>query len=238
MGDAMKFVVFIGVLAFSAPLSGQEAVSDWLPMAVGNRWTYEHSSRDGNVRDPRILRWQTEETIVGMRAMAEGTLVFRHIEVEGETPGSWLSRYGESHFLLRNSCLYFLDPSYSWNEQEQQLSPEFRASLVNGHAHPAFCFPLVTGKKFGVDLPGFVPSKVVGMGWGVGYTPPSVTEKAVRVEVHLFEADTTRLGFEKGVGITGVWDLHRGAYSEYRVKLLRFQPAAPVAAGSPHASGQ
>ncbi len=177
---------------------------------------------DGTSRDRHIIQWQTEETIVGTRVIPEGTLVLRHIEVIGDPSGSWLSRYGRSHYLIRNSCLYFLDTAYSWNEQEQQLTPEFRAKLLSGQATQNFCFPLTPGKRFGPDV---TPAKVVGIGIGKGFTPASVSDKAYQVDVHLFDADTTRFWFEKGVGITGEWDWHRGHYTEYRVKLLKFEPA-------------
>jgi hypothetical protein len=43
--------------------------------------------------------------------------------------------------------------------------------------------------------------------------------------VHLVYADETHLWFKQGVGITGMWDWHDGTYNEYRVRLIRFQPA-------------
>jgi hypothetical protein len=203
---------------------------------VGNRWTYEHETRDGAAKSPKVIRWKTQETIVGTLALPEGTVVLRHVEVEGESPGGWLTRYGESHYLIRNSCLYFLDKEYSWNEQDRQLSPEFRAKLRNGEIAPAFCFPMATGKSFGKDTPSGPPPKVVGQGRGSGFTPSSVSEKAFRIAVNLFTADTTRFWFEKGVGITGEWDLHHGTYSEYRVRLLQFQPAVSAADRTPRPS--
>jgi len=231
MGEVRKFLFVWSVVGFGLPLTAQD-VSSWFPLTVGNRWTYAHETLDGTTRAPRIMRWQTEETITGMLALAEGTVVFRYVNVQGETPGSWLSRYGQSHYLIRNSCLYFLDPKYSWNETERQLNPDYRERLLRGGELPAVCFPLSTGMKFGPTV-GILPSKVVGTGAGSGFTPPSVSEQAFRIEVHLFDADTTRLWFEKGVGFTGLWDWHKGSYSEYRVKLVKFEPAS---ATRPHSS--
>ncbi|HLK65195.1 MAG TPA: hypothetical protein VKU19_17260 [Bryobacteraceae bacterium] len=226
MGEVKRLGLLVCFLGLGAPLFAQDAVASWFPMTVGNHWVYEHEALDGTARSPRVVKWQTDESITGLLALAEGTVVLRYVQYEGETPGSWLSKYGESHYLIRNSCLYFLDGAYSWDAENRQLTPEFREKLLANQELPAFCFPLVAGKKFATELPaGFTPSKVVGTGRGSGFTPSSVSDQAFRVEIHLFAADTTRFWFEKGVGITGLWDWHNGSYSEYRVRLVKFEPA-------------
>ena len=235
MGELNKaaMVVCLCLLGVSAPLAAQDMTALWFPLAIGNHWTYEHSALDGSARSPHVVRWKTEETITGKLTIPEGTVVLRKVDVVGESTANWLSRFGSSHYLIHNSCLYFLDPSSSWNEQDRQLTADYRARLLNHQEVPAFCFPLVQGHKFPVDLhPAFTPSKVVGLGPGTGFTPASVSDKAYRVEMHLFDADRTAFWFEKGVGITGVWDWHNGHYGEYRVRLLEFRPAERVSADS------
>ncbi len=213
---ALIFIPFAQVFA-------QGTVADWFPAAVGNQWIYEHEVRDSPEDAPHIWRWQTVETITGTLTIPEGLVVLRHVDVNGDTPGGWLQTvYRQSNYLLRNDCLYFLD-NQIWNEQEQRLRPEFREQTLAG---PAFCFPLAVGKQYGKDSPpGWIPSRVVGMGPRDGYTPESVSRDAFNVVLHLFNADETHLWFEKGVGITGMWDWHNGTYDEYRVRLVRFQPA-------------
>jgi hypothetical protein len=220
----MKLVICV-LIFICAPASAQNTPSDWFPIAVGNQWVYEHEVRDTPADNPQIRRWQTVETITGTLTIPEGLVVLRRVEVKGATSGGWLeSVYAESNYLIRNNCLYFLD-NQIWNEHEQRLRPEYREQILAGDAEPQFCFPLTAGKQYGKDSqPGWVPSRVVGMGPRQGFTPESVSSAAFDVVVHLVYADETHLWFEKGVGITGMWDWHNGTYAEYRVRLVRFQP--------------
>ena len=196
------------------PLLAQDVSSSWYPVHAGNRWIYEHEYRYGSSRNPQVTRWQTVETISGTLAIPEGTVVLRDVKVEGDIPGGWLqSVYGESHYLLRNDCLYFLNGPQFWNDQQRNLQPQYRAQLLAGDVEPEFCFPLELGKTFGKDSPpGWVPSRVVGTG------------EAFDVLVHLFYADETHLWFKKGTGITALSDRHNGTYGEYRIRLVRFEP--------------
>jgi hypothetical protein len=195
----MKAVVPVSILLLSAQVFAQGVVSDWLPMDVGNQWIYEHESRSSPRSNPYVTRWQTVETITGTLTVPEGMVVLRHVEVNGNSPGGWLqSVYGESNYLIRNDCLYFLNPQ-TWDQQGQALRPEYWAQILAGNADPEFCFPLAVGKAFGKDeLPGWVPSRVVGMGRSGRFTPDSVSAKAFDVLVHLVYADETHLWFEKG----------------------------------------
>lgn len=219
-----KFVLCAWCLIVCAEGWAQDKVSGWLPMDVGNQWVYEHEVRDIPRSNPHVSRWQTVETITGKLEIPEGTVVLRRVEVQGRPAGGWLdSVYGESHYLIRNGCLHFLHDQI-WDENEKRLRSAYREQLLAGDTDPEFCFPLMVGKAYGKDSsPGWVPSRVVGMGPRQGFTPASVSKDAFDVLVHLFYADETHLWFEKGVGITGMWDWHNGTYDEYRVRLLRFQ---------------
>jgi len=222
----MKTALPVYILLLSAQMFAQGAESDWFPMDIGNQWVYEHESRGVPASNPHVTRWQTAETITGTLRIPEGLVVLRHVEMNGDTSGGWLqSVYGESNYLVRNDCLYFLNPQ-TWNDEEHAVRPNYRAQILAGNADPEFCFPLAVGKAFGKDqTPGWVPSRVVGMGLSGRFAPASVSAKAFDVVVHLVYADETHLWFEKGVGITGMWDWHNGTYDEYRVRLLRFLPA-------------
>jgi len=228
----MKSRLFAWILISWAPVFAQGVASAWFPMDIGNQWIYEHESRGGSSKNPLITRWQSVETTTGAVAIPEGTVVLRHVQVSGDASSGWIeSVFGRSNFLIRKDCLYFLNPAFSWNEQEERLRPEYAAKLLAGDVEPEFCFPLSAGKSFGRDSPpGWVPSRVVGQGRGQRFAPASVSSKAFDVRVHVVYADETHLWFEKGVGITGEWDWHNGTYLEYRVRLVRFQPASSRAA--------
>jgi hypothetical protein len=203
-------------------LFAQGVSSEWFPTTVGNQWIYEHEERSAY----ETKRWQTIETIVGALSIPEGLVLLRSVEVIGDSPGPY-PLLGESHYLIRNNCLYFLWDQL-WNGEDRQLRPEFRKQLLAGDAEPVFCFPLAIGKQYGKDKPpGWVSARVVGMGPRQGFTPDSVSKNAFDVVVNLVSANETHFWFEKGVGIVGIWDLHHGTYMETRIKLLQFQPASP-----------
>ena len=230
---------FAWIAILCAPLAAQDAALEWFPAAKGNQWIYEHEDREGSPERPLIRRWQTTETVTGMLPIPEGSIVLRRVQVQGETPGGWLEAvYGGSHYLLRQGCLYFLDLHDSWDEQTRSLRPEYRTNLLAGNVEPEFCFPLAPGKTYGKDAPpGWSPARVVGMGMahgfalmppGDGWTPGApprdlaISDRSFDVLLHRFTPDETHFWFEKGVGITGEWDLHHGTYLEYRVRLLRY----------------
>lgn len=194
-------------------------------MEVGDKWTYEHEYREGSAKKPHVMRWQTAESVTGTLTIPEGTVVLREVVVQGDRPGGWLDTvYGESNYLIRHDCLYFLNPQDSWDEQRHGLRPRYRARLLAGDVEPEFCFPLAVGKAFGKDsFPGWIPARVVGTGASHGLARDAVSERAFDVVVHIVLADETHLWFEKGVGITGEWDWHNGTYEEYRVRLLRYR---------------
>jgi hypothetical protein len=128
-------------------LFAQGAVSDWFPTAVGSRWIYEHEMRDAS----GTRRWQTIETITGTLSIPEGLVLLRSVEVKGKSPGP-APLLGESHYLIRNDCLYFLGDQL-WNGADRQLRPEYRKQLLAGDAEPTFCFPLTVGKRYRKEAP-------------------------------------------------------------------------------------
>jgi hypothetical protein len=225
----MKTMLAGCILAICTQAFAQSVTAEWFPMDVGNQWVYARESRGAPAKNPHVVRWQTVETITGLLAIPEGTVVLRRVEVKGDPPGGWLQTvFGESNFLIRNDCLYFLNPQ-TWNERDRSLRPEYRAQLLAGDDEPEFCFPLSVGKTFGKDaLPGWMPSRVVGRGRNYAFAPASVSDKTFDVVMHIASGDETHLWFEKGVGITGMWDWHHGTYDEYRVRLVRFRRASAM----------
>jgi len=208
---------------YCSQLLGQEQVASWLPLDVGNRWTYEHEVLSGTAAGPEIVRWTTDETIVGLVHAVEGTVVRRRIVFNGHPDTSWLAGYGESSYLIRANCIYLV-PESDWDSGAQQLRPKFRDRLLNGQESPMLCFPLTIDKEWGSPDLG-TGWHVVGFGRGDKFAPPSVKEQAFHIVSNYFTSgDTMHIWFQRGIGITGEWAWHNGTYFELRVRLLSFEP--------------
>jgi hypothetical protein len=85
--------IFFTLIFVSGVVCAQDAVAKWLPIHVGDKWTYEHTTRDehGEGRaHPEIYAWKTDETIVSSWPVPEGTLVERQVRViEGSLADGW-----------------------------------------------------------------------------------------------------------------------------------------------------
>ena len=83
-------VISLGLtLALFAQTAPNDAVANWFPVHVGDRWIYSHETRDQNsemVGDVQISQWETEETTTGIWPVPEGTLVGRHVRISGGSP--------------------------------------------------------------------------------------------------------------------------------------------------------
>jgi hypothetical protein len=168
----------------------------------------------------------TSEQIVGSLRVPEGTVVLRHVNLEGQADESWLAHYGESHYLLRKNCLYFLDPRESWDEVHRQLRPPFRDNLRLGRIAPNFCFPLEAGNDWGDSRTDF-SWQVVGHGADVRLGPVRAAGRVWEIVSTRFSSgDTIHFWWEKGVGIVEERDIHNGTYIDLRVHMVHFEPAA------------
>jgi hypothetical protein len=81
---------------------------------------------------------------------------------------------------------------------------------------------------------------VVGKGAGRHFQAGLISNNSFDILTHIVLADETHLWFEKGVGLTGIWDWHNGTFFEYRKWLIQFTPASgthPNAPGQSTASG-
>src|SRR5580704_919954 len=71
-------------------VSAQSTISNWFPIHVGDKWVYEHTSRDDNGGGQAHLdihSWTTEEITIGSWTIPEGTVVGRQVRVtEGSPP--------------------------------------------------------------------------------------------------------------------------------------------------------
>lgn len=214
------------ILFFACCASAQDGVLSWFPLEIGNRWVYEHEVWGPSRDKATVTRWKTTEQIIGSVHVAEGTVILRQVNFEGQPDGSWLAGYGESHYLIRNSCLYFLNAREAWDEVQQQLRTQFRDNLLHGRISPNFCFPLEVGSKWGDSQAAF-SWLVLRQGADAQLAPMPMGEKAFDIVSTQFSSgDTMHFWFEKGVGIIAKRDLHNGTYFDLRVRMLRFEPAA------------
>jgi len=234
----------LACIAFAQPVA-QEAVATWFPVHAGDKWIYSHERRD-DVGDAlyrdgrmvggslRISRWETEETVTGAWTVPEGELVGKRVRVTGGSPPpEYRADAPDGAFFIRGNCLYASE--VEWDAVKHQLMPEFRDALLAGHLSADFCFPLAAGKTWGA--PHF-------MGWrapadakdwkvaGVEVRDRSApdqgnTFRVISIGPYLGAGMTAEIRFEKGVGIVREEDVHHGTVGEERVRLVRFEPAAP-----------
>src|ERR1700730_1644223 len=138
----------------------QDVAANWFPVHVGNKWLYEHETRDetGEGRDHlEIHSWKTEETIFGSWTIPEGTLVGRQVRV---IEGSLRKGYrvdSDPAYLIRRDCLYRLR-GVDWEPAARQLTPDFLKWLGDGEISADLCFPLAVHKKWGAPHWGVRPA--------------------------------------------------------------------------------
>lgn len=216
----------IALLSFVSSLSATD-VSAWYPLASGTVWVYEHESRQISPRGPEITRWTTVETVRASLAIPEGTVVTRNVEMsKGRPDGSWIGTRGEFDYLIRQSCIYFLDRQ-SWDGTVNQLRRDFHEYLLDGRVSPDLCFPLDIGKHWHAANTTEWAWSVLGRGCAqAAFCPESVSASDFHlVAPQASSGGTAHLWFREGVGITGQWYWHNGTYGELRVRLIRFQAA-------------
>src|SRR5580700_5990353 len=79
----------------------QDELPSWVPVHPGDTWIYQNESRGGS-------RWRTEETIVNLHGVSEGTIVVRRIRVLSGKAS--VAAPKERAWLIHGDCLYDLDP--------------------------------------------------------------------------------------------------------------------------------
>lgn len=231
----MKFCVLLLLIADCATANAQDTVLSWYPLAVGNTWTWQNESLDGDRAHPTFERWTMEQTVVSVAPGAElgGTLVTMRNRVLSDVtspdfiPANDAARrvQSESHLLIFRNCVYLLDGG---DVGSAKIAPGYghtRAAyhdeLLRGTVQPEFCFPLSVGMTWGrIPGRGLDPDLV----WNVvslnadPYGPPGPTTFLM----------TTRAGsgtsvnrwFTKGLGLVQNNAEHHGTYEEGRGRLL------------------
>ena len=229
----MRYAPLCLALAFfsSGQAYAQDAVADWFPIHAGDKWVYQHETRDntrGGQAHPEIHRWNTEETIAGSWSIPQGTLVERHVRVTEGSPGyAW--QPGPA-YLIRGECLYRLS-ARDWETPAHRLTPEFLKWLGAGEISADFCFPLDVHKAWGAPHWGGIRAPSKAGDWevvGITIRDPSVpgtpdTFQIASVSSYPGSGTTVDISFEKGVGIVREVKTHHGTVGEYRSRLLRFE---------------
>src|SRR5450631_1603899 len=159
-------VFLVPLICFGQSALVQSAAADWFPFHTGDRWIYDHESRDlGDGPAKReIHRWQTDRTVTGRWTIPEGTLVETYVRFAGGAPPPrYPPDYAEA-YLIRGDCVYLR--FVKWDQRDHQLTPAYRQDLLAGRYAPDFCFPLATGKTWG------------GEHWSDGRPPVQTPEEA------------------------------------------------------------
>lgn len=223
----------------------QDVVPSWYPAHVGDTWVYQHESRDGTrpwtspggIADPQIERWKTEETILGLVPILQGTFLTKRTRVldheisAGCNPcnddGWKRDILAESHYLIHQDCLYALDGSLlaldvkghalRALDQDNHLRPEFDQELASGDFPPEFCFPLELGKRWG---------KLPEETWevtGVNSVEPMAPDggRTFHLVSYPGSGEVADVWFTPGVGIVQEASIHHGTYEETDAVLLR-----------------
>jgi len=224
---------------FTSQVCAQNDVGDWFPVHVGDKWIYEHETRDdtgGGIAHLEIHKWKTEEIITASWTVPEGTLVGRQVLVTGGSPPTgWVNP--SPAYLIRGDCFYSSYGEVGWDLSTHQLSPDFLKGLSLGYFSPDFCFPFVVHKTWGAPdgLPNWSVSRPEeAKDWEVvGLRAQDPSDPDRRTKFHITNISsypgsgmTVDIWFEKGVGIVSQEEIHHGTIGEERTRLLRFEPAS------------
>jgi hypothetical protein len=216
-----RLCIALAVITSSAAFA-QDAVEDWIRLRPGNKWIYEHETRDDTGRGPSHLevhRWTTEETIVGSWTIPEGTLVGRHVRLVDGSPRLGIRVNPDQAYLIHDGCLYTKD--VQWQPQQHQLAQVFREDLNAGHIAADFCFPLVAWKTWGAPHWADWRAPADAKDWQVAGLGP-ITFHITSISSYLGSGETADIWFEKGVGLVREEDIHHGTIGEVRTRLRDF----------------
>ncbi len=207
-----RLIVILGALSTVA--NGQDGPQTWFPLEIGTHWVYEHEMKSGDPNQPRVERWNTEETIVARKMIPEGELFLRELKEQGAASPQTNSKeraalvaHDRLPFLIRGKCVYVV----GWDGQ--RLLPAVQEHLIEGNFSPDYCFPL---KEATVE-PGSKRDNT---------QLPLVYADAVHYRSARFGKGSIDIWFKKGIGVVAEHYVHDGSYNEY-TKTLQLGPPAP-----------
>ena len=217
----------------SSQLFAQVAVADWFPLHPGDKWVYEHETRDEDGRGAahlRTQRWRTEETITNSWSIPEGTIFKRRTQVVEGTPGTGYREMLDQMYLVRGNRLY--RSPLSFTQPDHQLTRTFREDLLAGHLAADFCFPLTDAMTWGAPHWGSWRKPTNAKDWKVVEVQQAqiglasqITFHIASVSSYLGSGETGSIWFTKGVEIVREEYIHHGTIGEVRTRLIRFEPA-------------
>jgi hypothetical protein len=234
----VRYVLLYLALAFvwNGQAFAQDGVADWFPVHVGDKWIYDHETRDDTGQGPAALeihRWKTEETIIGSWTIPEGILVGRHVRVTEGSPRRGYRVDLDPAYLIQGDCLYRLGTG-NWEPSYRRLSPDFLTWLSVGEISADFCFPLVMHKTWGAPNWGGIRPASEAKDWEVeeiikrDQSAPDrqTTFHITSTSSYLGSGMTSDIWLEKGVGVVREEQIHHGTIGEERIRLLSFEPAS------------
>jgi hypothetical protein len=233
----------MALCVFSMVASAQEDPLAWFPLQVGSHWVYEHEWKSGDRNRPEVERWTTEEAITAWVTIPEGLVVLRVVKQQGNAteptvtnrviaPNGqlrYVQQHGNTHdahlvardrepYLVHGNCIYAIGGG--WDDQRQELRPEYRKYLSETAVSPDFCFPLQMGREWGSND---IPWRVEPAREGVGSFLPAEYAGSIHIfSSHLGSGGWEDVWFHKGVGVVGEHYIHNGTYDEYTKTLLSF----------------
>lgn len=223
-------LTWLGIALLLIPLETMaQNTAGWLPVHIGDRWIYQHTTRDEDGRGRAHLSihaWSTEETTVGSWTAAQGMIVTRQVHVmEGSPPDGWRVDRSQA-YLIRGDCL-FAD-EVGWNPLAHQLTADFSNALTASEISPDFCFPLTSHKTWGAPhgLPDWnVTRPEDAKDWEVSGINRQ-TFHITSISAYPGSGETVDIWFRKSVGVVREQEIHHGTIGEEDTRLVRFEPAA------------
>lgn len=149
-GDAAKSDPY-----FSIEVKENVDVLDYYPLAIGNKWVYQHEYKSAIHNTGKIITitWISEITVKEHHDIPEGRMIVRtltirdvHYDYPEEVDEEDVSWYKNnipgrqaSHYLLKGNYVYRV-PGWGWDEESKMLNKKYAGRI--GKNAPMFFFPM------------------------------------------------------------------------------------------------
>jgi hypothetical protein len=207
----------LGLMAGAGAPPPSPVVRAWFPVAVGNRWVYQHAAFDAGehgMADPKIERWKTEETIDAVTDVADGTMIVEHVRAyDHEMLIGWLAENDATtrlrpveRILIHENCLYRDGDTYRG---------------ADGEDTPSLCFPMAAGGTWGQSAATSPALEAVWHVRAVAGDPFGVAgARTYHASAHEGAGFFRDIWYTQGIGIVQDVGEHHGTYLEERSQLL------------------
>lgn len=150
-----SFVSLADTVYFSTQYKEKDDPAKYFPIEIGSKWTYQMTCQAAVGGTAVTARWESEIEILDHHILPEGLLVIRkesiknivcdHPDITNEDipwfKENIMTQEHDSHWLLSGNYVYRV-PEYAWLKKNNNLTEEFKTSLVEGQTTPVFFFPL------------------------------------------------------------------------------------------------